>query len=136
MIQSKDVRVGNIVWRGTEDGMEICVLDGTDIAILDNSKRKNYSEDHYGFPLSPDVLIACGFKNIQGDFYIKDNDLMVALDSVWWWTNSWEADGEFGFNTLAHYREIEYLHQLQNLYHSLTQQELSIDINKLKAIKP
>lgn len=78
-------------------------------------------------PLTPEILEKTGFNNPQGDYWIKGNELMIALDSVWWWTNAWQNDGEFGFEALAVWREIKYLHQLQNLYFALTGQKLPIN---------
>ena len=79
-------------------------------------------------PLTPDILEKSGFRNVQGDYWIKDADLMLVLDSVWWWTNVWVGDAEFRFDTLAPYREIESLHQLQNLYFALTGKELEVKL--------
>jgi len=77
-------------------------------------------------PLTPEILVKAGFKNMDDIFFIKYKELLLCLDKVWWWTNAWEADGEFEYNALAPYREITYVHELQNLYFAITQTELQI----------
>lgn len=77
-------------------------------------------------PLTPEILEKSGFKNQYEHYWIKDKELLLTLDKFWWWTNYWTPDDEFGIEALVPYKEISYVHQLQNLYFSLTGQELSI----------
>lgn len=124
-IDVKELRIGNYYEWSFIASMGIGVdfiKDGKDIDRYQNLREP--------IPLTAEVLLACGFKNPQGDYWMKDNDLLLAFDSCWWWTNSWEPDGEFGFEALATYREINYLHQLQNLYHALTGKELTYNTLK------
>lgn len=145
MIQANELRIGNWI-SGTMDAekypmpLQVVALMNNEVYYrfaeetdkpfsFDRFGEANHSSGNcYGIPLTPEILEKCGFKNTMGDYWVKGKELMLALDKVWWWTNSWEPDGEFGFDTLAQYKEIDYLHQLQNLYYSLTQTEIPITL--------
>lgn len=133
MINANELRIGNWVnFMGDpmfissvdQGGVTFWMINSFQVNKKTGCTLKTGAMDFMPIPLTPEILLACGFKNIQGDYWMKDNDLMIAEDSGWWWTNSWEPDGEFGFDALATYREIESLHQLQNLYFCLTGSEL------------
>ncbi len=121
-MKAQELRIGNFIQCGL--GSHEMVVDVLCDSINTIGGTHLY-DDISPIPLTPEILIDCGFKNVQGSYYMKVGELMLALDKVWWWTNAWEADEEFGFNALAAYREITYLHQLQNLYFCLTGQELN-----------
>lgn len=124
MIAANELRIGNWVKQ-----LQTGRLDKIDLFMMGEiASDETYLDHLFPIPLTPEVLEKAGFVNPQGDYWQKDNELMLAFDSCWWWTNSWEPDGEFGFDTLAQYREIEHLHQLQNLYFSITNKELKITL--------
>lgn len=127
MINANELRIGNMVnWCNPLDNKnEIVAINNRDFDLI---IEKNMGHLYSPIPLTPEVLEAAGFKNVQGDYWIIVNELMISFDSVWWWTNSWQADGEFGFDVLAPFKEIQYLHQLQNLYWCLSGEELKINL--------
>ena|SRR5688572_1099023 len=80
--------------------------------------------------LTPEILEACGFKKMSDIYYAHSNDILLNFDSVWWWTNSWEPDGEFEYEAKVGWKEIESLHRLQNLYYSLTCTHLAVNLKE------
>lgn len=130
MIQASELRIGNLVASDMyKRNFRVKSISTTAIEQDDSDYTQYLAYGKIkGIPLTPGILEKARFRNSQGDYWIKDNDLMIALDSVWWCTNSWKSDGEFGYEALATWREITYLHQLQNLYFALTQTELNINL--------
>lgn len=86
------------------------------------------TDDIQPITITPEILLKLGFKNWSDIFWTKDPHLMLNEDGGWWWTNRWEPDGEFGLAAIVPYKEIHYLHQLQNLYFALTGQEISKEL--------
>lgn len=82
--------------------------------------------DHYdGIPLTPEILEKCGFVRHYDDrlwYKLSDNEVRFTL-----WSYLIPDSYCFKFMTFRS-SEIYHLHQLQNLYHSLTQTELNVEI--------
>ena len=83
--------------------------------------------------LSPDILEKCGFKkNKNGEPCIEINDiashleLMVGVDNFHYpsFTQTPQGDEE----RTVYFNRINSLHQLQNLVHTITGEELSINL--------
>lgn len=110
---SIDVMIGN--WIDTPRGIEKVYKIEVD-AI--NGVAWPYCKP---IPLSPEILEKCGFeekdnhKNFQFKVYTKD-DFTFNTNHGWWYFNR-NLD-----------RQPKYLHQLQNLYYALTQNELTITL--------
>jgi len=71
-------------------------------------------------PLTPEVLVACGFTQLPNKFTFDKDKLSIHLPSVSY------KKGRTYFNSwciIEH--SISHLHQLQNLYFALTNQELN-----------
>lgn len=69
-----------------------------------------------GIPLTEQWLLDLGFEDLGGYWQIKNNwfDVEYINDSFWFTTHGDDV-------------RIQYVHQLQNLYHSLTGQELTLN---------
>jgi len=105
MINANELRIGN--WVALKDGYFVPIADGGILAI--NQKRF----ECYPISLTPEILEKCGFvSNPYQDRY-EFGDIHVEYcgfrDICW-------------VNGKPH---IEYLHQLQNLYFALTNEELN-----------
>jgi hypothetical protein len=140
MIQVNELRIGNWVetysvmlagsWydkEGKQHGQDVLTeptirqkqIDILDLKIISESPLATYRP----IPLTPEILIACGFHKHNNAWVTADFDeknYMKDYFTVW---NMHE--GEYKLNTTQFAIEITSLHQLQNLYFSLTQTELN-----------
>lgn len=137
MTQANELRIGNLVQAIGRDGYcEVTgirkqeVKDGWYYSVVVNDEKENHLlPDHLlPIPLTPDILEKCGFPEIK-------NDILP----YWQWKDKdgncieWHDDGSVlvakvgecnhGFNMDKN--PVTSLHQLQNLYYSLTGQELN-----------
>jgi len=99
-----------------ENGLKIKLFNSNTTPIYDG----NYK--HEPIPLTEELLLKCWFKKSSGQsFEIILND----------WTKLYYNCGYFEISINGHafsLNHIKYLHQLQNLYFVLTQQELEINL--------
>ena len=128
MIQASDLRIGNLVQRPKD--LRIKMLDGDRIYFLVDSimiRDCEYYKDNWAFEpieLTEDILVkCCGFEkptddNFGGYLSPKFQNGRIRILNNKWWNGCWDT-------------EITYLHELQNLIHSLTKKELVIDLTKL-----
>lgn len=90
------------------------------LVIFENNKGGFDIDSCKGIPLTPEWLIKFGFISERTGIY-KEQWLLYKKDDL---TLHWRNEFcEFGWVESI---EIKYVHQLQNLYLSLTQQELTI----------
>jgi hypothetical protein len=131
MINPKELQIGNRVWEsnsftpGTDDFDEIVIASINDLdKVIRDDQGNGYSYDSlYPIPLTPDWLERCGFVN--GDKHRRseyDGPNNITIGEVSADSNSFELLGsEWSIGN-----PFKYVHQLQNLYHSLTGEELTI----------
>ena len=106
MIQANEVRIGNAVLDpiGLPKEVSIQVLYN----IRDGLK-------YTGIPLSPEILEKCGFEiseDSYGGYLSSKFDLgAIRIKNNTWYNGCWTV-------------KVDYLHQLQNLWKSLTGEEL------------
>lgn len=129
LIEAKELRVGNLVFEntynmsnGNYEGVPV-VANGNIIKTIELSPTLHaYSP----IPLSPDILLKCGFEKrdngISIDYHIGINE----ITKDWLFYIVWIDGFQYPFYKNGRH-EIKYLHQLQNLYHSLTGSELNIN---------
>lgn len=97
---------------------------------------KQFEQDVYGpwvdldevefVPLSDEILLKCGFVEDEPYLELTVNNL-ITLD---WYQYIFDPENKFGI-CAKHQRsslDIKYLHQLQNLYFSLTNKELNTEL--------
>ncbi len=134
MIQTNDLRVGNIVMAKTTE-MKKWLSPYT----LDKGYFQMFLEgtvDVKPIPLTAKILNRCGFKKeTRGE---KDDfdgvEIVYNKDGIDIYDHTEDGAG-FSYATYTRYPSrgfksgygIKSLHQLQNLYHSLTGKELSLD---------
>lgn len=145
MIDSKDLRIGNYVTdKWYESSKTIIIVEsiddkGINLEIENDGNypelSKNWIEPYYifddifGIPLTEDILLKCGFEfygygentvTFKG-YRFKEFDLLFLDDD--------NRSIEFMNNINEKvYCNLQFLHQLQNLYFALTNQELEIKI--------
>ena len=108
-MEAKDLRIGNWVCGMMTGNFQV---EKTDFATFE-------AINCWGIPLSPEILIACGFNNSMGSKF-WDYDRWFALEV---------EDNHFLYDLFRNKQvEIYYLHQLQNLYFALTNTELTIKL--------
>ena len=96
------------------------VKDGYYQSIELNEEEIYIPQHICGIPLTADILERAGFEkaNAYKGVYLFNN---MAID-----TNGWKL---FGYSK-SHEKKLEYVHELQNLYHALTGEELTINMNQ------
>lgn len=122
MINPNELRIGN--WVSRTDGVQV---------QLSNIGRKGTNIGPDEFPvclewemfkpieLTPEILDKCGFEDRE---YTWEKD-GIALD---WSIRVISSNERQGISVVNH-SHIKHLHQLQNIYHSLTGQELIYPAN-------
>lgn len=151
MIQANELRKNNKVLL---EGMLLTVkeIKENEATFFETPAAVEYP-DIDPIPLTPEILKACGFKYQDRDtnrkeptrFYISPwfgNHRQYWLDmnfpifeggGFFWWLN-WDIGGGKNYIHLPEGAKVIYLHQLQNLWHSLTAgTELTINLEKVKA---
>jgi len=128
MIKGSELRTGNRVWESSlvnptpDDFAEIVIASVNDIDKVVHDEQDNiYSYDYiYPIPLTPEWLELCGFN--EGVLYL--NPMMTSIRGA-------NKNAEVRYcdahgNSVSRY--YQYLHQLQNLYFTLTDEELEIKL--------
>jgi len=108
-MKANELRIGNWFRYQTKIGYDYDVFDTKYIQDLVDDPQYDFFEP---IPLTEDILLKCGF--------IKDGNLYFKNGFVF-------RDDKLFYNTVELYLTIN-LHQLQNLYFSLTNEELTIKL--------
>lgn len=110
-MKASELRIGNFV----RNNMNGEILIPCDI-LCDGINTENFEGLNYGFiepiPLTEEWLLKFGFE-ITGNFQTKDRFQTHKQDGIIWF--------EHGYIVV----ELQYVHQLQNLYFALTGEELT-----------
>jgi hypothetical protein len=146
MIQPNELRIGNYIeWSNHDDYSEIKAITGKDIEEieynhmhpedLEERNRVHSSWDY--IPITPEILERLGFEKCESDdiderqiysIQVENNHSLYfdpTEDPKWYISLQWNNN---------HYKnsfwfQPEFVHELQNLYHSLTRQELTFKTN-------
>ena len=120
MINSNELMIGNWLGYFTDfvDSLGFRKIKAHEfLSIHDNPKRVK------PIPLTEEILLRCGFEKVRYEKYVHKKLIKLrAYPHVM-------KDG-FGIHLMGSYTlpNIKHLHQLQNLYHALTGQELKIEL--------
>lgn len=124
MIKNGDLKPKNIVHYVCDEteGLEICVIDWQDIKMLETNESL-FNNLHKPIQLTEEILVQCGFeKNFEWTYSISikgTNKLVYYVGEKGW---------SIGFKNYSDYSNLNYLHQLQNLYFVLKNEELTIQL--------
>jgi len=110
-MQASELRIGNFIQLGSS------IVHVTHFDIRQISRGSVYEP----IPLTPEILEACGFKVTSKGFYQHPNWYNLSLKFM---KGTYALRCNF-MDVVA--TNIEHLHQLQNVYHSLTGEELTIN---------
>lgn len=124
MIQARELRIGNLVFIHDEVD-SICEIGQANNGYCNNNGYFNFDKGAIEpIPLTKELLLKCGFEDTTGgwggsqgcDYYYKKGNFEIqTYDSDIFW----HLKGAFEI-------KIKYLHQLQNLYFALKNEELTI----------
>jgi len=115
-MKARELRIGNWVKSGKGFYKVECITSkGLEYAIADNILWSGDGVVFEPIPLTEEILLKCWFEPMQNYtfiLFIERNDNIV-----------WQSDVE-----ICNYKHVKYLHQLQNLYFALTNEELEINL--------
>jgi len=141
MIQANEIKVGNI-FHNNSSGLNFTVTKENISDVLNNLELKLMSNPPkdiiVGVPLTEEILLKCGFKRntyqhfefgeyVYFTYEIDCNyELSINIGKGVKRLSIDFFDGDK--NSTVPINNIKYLHQLQNLYFALTNQELQINL--------
>lgn len=130
MIKANELRIGNYLTAGGGPIMVDAICDYANPKFKLVSAKSETMGVELPFdafdpiPLTPEILEKSGFTEDRIGRYCLER-LTISKDSCWWYSiDCTDYDGDTG-TVLT---EITQLHQLQNLYFSLTGEELDIKL--------
>lgn len=137
MIQANELRIGNwvTVYGDSEHRVHLVCKTGVQVEGQIIGGIVFDPADVHPIPLTPEILEKAGFEH---HYYKADSEGQT--DSEWWTIKA--GKGLWGKNEItivkfeegltyschATRAECQYVHQLQNLYHALTGEELTIEL--------
>jgi hypothetical protein len=134
-MNARELRIGNLViWNGDpEESGLICPIDGEDIDKMERSEA--YSKEHSPIQLNEEWLLKFGFEDDLDKWYSKDyftqgdedNKIRISVNLISKRCSINQLPDEDNTNdTGPAYTgyDINFVHQLQNLYFALTSEEL------------
>jgi len=133
MIKYKDLRIGNKLQKETGGVFTVLRLDNSDDILVEEQRgllSLNYNL--FGILITPEILEKCGFKE-TGENIENYTVCKWALNKFEFWAYGFDETFTIYINydkmdngKFALQPEFKHLHQLQNLYHILTGEELNI----------
>lgn len=145
MIKREDLRIGNLVFSAENNEYELAGTIKVEkigpTGINQWADMEIEYEGLSGILLTPEILEKCGFEENMGGWYLEGEIKQNSFSSDdrnfgWCFTlcdvNDDDVHFRLGYSSLlindAPARHIKYLHQLQNLYHTLTGEELTVNL--------
>jgi hypothetical protein len=133
-LRINDLRIGNIVLHITNEGdAKQAIIAWHHLRWLTDDPNK-FSLHYKPIPLTEDVLIKLSFKKVANSEKWEQDGIVWGKEYLQlnkWYKNAYDAYFMIpGFNPASvsfNSRPIKYVHQLQNLYYSLTGEELVIE---------
>lgn len=142
MISASELRIGNWVnchFQTTNFNAKVEFISLSEkfkrlfIYVNDNGATRGFSEDNVDpIPLTSDILIQCGFHkwgrdDIPSTISFEKEMLHIApYGKIYGW--KFVKTEENNPNSWKPKVEIQYVHHLQNLYHSLAGEELNMQL--------
>ena len=123
-LTAEELRIGNYVLKSLKSGQGRKIIDKIGVQDLIRIREDIGCFNYECIPLTEEILLKCGF-----DFGIKLQDFVKGKYQFVEIINT--IDGYFSEEGILYYgliTKIKHLHQLQNLYFALTNQELKIEL--------
>lgn len=116
MIQAHELRIGNIIQYNDGDICRVIGISEFGLDVEFKEETTYIEHEHFSvIPITEEILLKCGFDLKSVPYHaIKGNIVLVISNGIWYYKFS--------------HAKVQYLHQLQNLYHALTGQELKIEL--------
>ena len=127
MINSAELRIGNWV-QYYKDGWRIGRITSLNkkSVTIDNWATIKYNSKYIQhINITEEILLKCGFEEVENKFFQKNGILLGYLTTDEWFQYEWTMDWS---STKWNLMDLKYLHQLQNLIYALTQTELEINL--------
>lgn len=124
---TEELRIGNFVLHCGE-WQVVHSVDQLGINIINQPLRRMKLQNLSPIILTPEVLQMCGFHKYNNAWVPEDYD---EKRYTHWYFTIWDEDGDYRYNSSEFNVELHSLHQLQNLYYALTNNEL-----QLKQLQP
>lgn len=125
-IKTNDLRIGNLI---NDDNVVIKITRDNVVCLFRGQYYNTFESDEIsGIPLTEELLLKMGFSTLNGDatfamFVLKPTAYSIILCL----TDMDKYDLKQGeWMCVATKTKLKYVHQLQNLYHALTGQELTL----------
>jgi hypothetical protein len=137
MIDVKELRIGNWIFEeaALSDSLSYCMVESISKDTIDVVKNNGLSVTTRCYycrpiPLSPEVLMACGFENDYSESWTIKNGAHYKEGTTFFTINFFTSKFQFSIGTGSENTDYVFLkipqslHQLQNLYFALTGKEL------------
>ena len=111
-LQSKDLRIGNLVYDAAENIHQITSINGVDLGLLGCSIELRFAKP---ILLTEEWLLKLGFKKDKVDETYYNGNFQIMLPYFFQYKTS-----------LIDHIIVKYVHQLQNIYFALTGEELEL----------
>jgi hypothetical protein len=121
-MKASDLRIGNLIYLKGDKVIEVTSVD-TMMVFYGERQEANIPQDAQPIPLTEEWLLKFGFQikelanYVSIDFTTYEKGKLIINDANW--IDYDDSRIDLGYN-------LKYVHQLQNLYHSLTGEELTI----------
>jgi hypothetical protein len=115
----RELRIGNLVLT-TDVLIPYHRIEPEDLVSMKDGSFKKLGIEIKPIPLTEDILLKCGFKEFGEDFKLGDYTFNLPSKCFCWGLQA-------GCNSITD-SDIINLHQLQNLYFALTNEELEINL--------
>jgi hypothetical protein len=134
-MEAKDLRIGNYFnAKKPRHNEKYVIVESIDFYEINSSFRPYKIDDIEPIPLTDEWLVKFGLikKYLENPFEESGFELKEDGTKFYWWADGGtfnieiNPNGEVWFELYSHYNHIKYVHQLQNLYYSLTGEELVI----------
>jgi len=132
MIQSNELRSGNLIigtYENEDDNLiheTICTFKFYNCYDnYYNVESKDGIEEFTSFkpiPITEEILLKCGFVQCENEFWYQKNIISISPS-----VGTYEIQGSKLSLSVMRENPIRYLHQLQNLYFSLTNEDLTFN---------
>jgi len=116
-MNSRELRIGNLLNYDTGEGVEIVVIDWQDLKWISENDG-SFNKDHSPIPLTEEWLLRFGFERTYHGYY-SDNLVLRLCENNGLFYDYCGGDMCKGV-------EVKHVHQLQSLYFALTGKELTI----------
>jgi hypothetical protein len=130
-INITELRIGNLL-QDNGDGSGVHVVEGLRYGVIESSTYPFVSAFNYQpIKLTREILEVCGAEyvtEINPKIFNMSEGFRLSSTILTKWENG------FLFHWVSGNTHLLYLHQLQNLYFTLTGKELEIDIDKINEI--